>query len=87
MAMTALPHVTVVGKSTIGCHSDTFDRVLPNGWRFSLSAEVYLTHGKTCYERIGLPPDVEVAMNPAGFAANRDEILEKAIELASQTKK
>lgn len=81
MAMTALPNVTVVGKNTIGCHSDTFDRVLPNGWRFSLSNEIYLMHGKTCFERIGLLPNYEIGMNQAEFAHNKDEILEFAIDL------
>lgn len=84
MAMSALPYVTVIGKPTIGCHSDTFDRILPNGWRFSLSNEIYLTHGKKSYERLGLPPHIELDMNPSAFASGKDQILEKAIQKAHE---
>ncbi len=42
MAMRALPNVTHVGETTRGSLSDVLSMRLPNGWRVTLSNEVYL---------------------------------------------
>jgi len=38
------PHVTQIGLNTQGVFSDVLGRRLPNGWRFGLPNEVYLTN-------------------------------------------
>ena len=58
MAMRALPHVTLVGEPTEGILSDELYRRMPNGWQFSLSNEIYLTHDGKLFEGTGVPPDV-----------------------------
>ncbi|MEV0280051.1 S41 family peptidase [Streptomyces sp. NPDC050610] len=54
------PHVTRIGENTQGVFSDTLDRVLPNGWRFSLPNEQFTTapgSGRS-FDVTGIPPDV-----------------------------
>ncbi|MEV0266945.1 S41 family peptidase [Streptomyces sp. NPDC050617] len=54
------PHVTRVGENTQGAFSDTLDRVLPNGWRFSLPNEQFTTapDSDRGFDVTGIPPDV-----------------------------
>jgi len=84
MAMTTLPHVTVIGEATRGAHSDVLNRHLPNGWEFGLSNEIYYTHGKQIYEKVGLPPDIEVHLNADDFKAGKDNILDYALKIAKE---
>ena len=58
LAMQSLPQVTLVGEATMGIFSDQFGRSLPNGWKFSLSNEIYLTPNGKVLEATGVPPDV-----------------------------
>lgn len=58
LAMRVLPQVTLVGEATMGILSDELDRLLPNGWTFSLSNEIYLTPDNELFEETGIPPDV-----------------------------
>ena len=53
------PKVTRVGENTQGVFSDVLVRSLPNGWRFGLPNERFITDGKT-WDGPGIPPDVEV---------------------------
>lgn len=85
LAMRALPHVTLIGERTRGCFALTI-MGLPNGWFFGLNNEVFTAADGKVYEGIGIPPNVEVGMNPSGFLNNKDDILNKALELASAVK-
>lgn len=58
MAMRALPQVTLIGEPTVGILSDELYRSLPNGWQFSLSNEIYLTHDGELFEGTGVPPEI-----------------------------
>jgi len=58
LALRALPNVTHVGDTTEGILSDMLEKRLPNGWRLSLSNEVYLDSRKTLWEGKGIQPDV-----------------------------
>lgn len=58
MAMRALPKVTLIGEPTFGILSDELFRQMPNGWQFSLSNEIYLTHDGELFEGTGVPPEV-----------------------------
>jgi hypothetical protein len=78
------PHVTRIGENTQGVFSDVLGRVLPNGWRFGLPNERFVTDGKS-YDGPGIPPDIVVPVFPkADLDAGRDGALEKALEVLDQ---
>jgi hypothetical protein len=80
------PHITRVGENTQGVFSDVLGRKLPNGWRFGLPNERFVTDGKS-YDGPGIPPDVTVPVFPkADLDAGRDGALEKALELLKLTR-
>jgi C-terminal processing protease CtpA/Prc len=58
LAMRVLPHVTVVGDTTSGCFADMVWFDLPNGWRYSLSRNLFVDYTGRCWEGTGVPPDV-----------------------------
>lgn len=60
LAMRVLPHVTVVGDTTSGCFADMKWFDLPNGWRYSISRNLFVDYNGKCWEGIGVPPDVLV---------------------------
>lgn len=60
LAMRVLPHVTVVGDFTSGCFADMQWFDLPNGWRFSVSRNLFTDYAGRCWEGIGVPPDIMV---------------------------
>jgi len=76
------PHVVRVGANTQGVFSDVLGRRLPNGWRFGLPNEIYLTKSGKAFDGTGVPPDIEVPIFPMEDLANgRDSALDKALEL------
>lgn len=79
--MKRTPRVTRVGEHTQGVFSDVLGRKLPNGWRFGLPNERFLTDGRN-YDGPGIPPDLPVPVFPkSDLSAGRDGALEKALEL------
>jgi carboxyl-terminal processing protease len=60
LAMRVLPHVTVVGDITSGCFADMEWHELANGWRFSVSRNLFVDYAGRCWEGIGVPPDIMV---------------------------
>jgi hypothetical protein len=75
------PKVTRVGENTQGVFSDVLGRALPNGWRFGLPNERFVTDGKT-WDGPGIPPDVEVPVfAKADLEAGKDVALERALEI------
>lgn len=58
LAMRALPNVTHVGETTRGSLSDELHKELPNGWRVTLSNEVYLDSSGKAWEGRGIPPEI-----------------------------
>jgi peptidase S41-like protein len=75
------PKVTRVGENTQGVFSDVLGRRLPNGWRFGLPNERFVTDGES-YDGRGIAPDVLMPVFPhADLDAGRDGALEKALEL------
>jgi len=78
------PKVTRMGENTQGVFSDVLGRKLPNGWRFGLPNERFITDGKT-WDGPGIPPDIEVpGFARADLEAGKDVALERAIELVSR---
>ncbi|HIG40359.1 MAG: DUF885 family protein [bacterium] len=58
MCMIALPNVTYVGQPTMGIFSDDLAKHLPNGWKTTLSNEIYALPDGTVYESYGLQPAI-----------------------------
>lgn len=55
LASMQLPNVTRVGIPSEGILSDALEKVMPNGWSFTLSNEAYLTPDGVNYEHKGIP--------------------------------
>ena len=73
------PHVTRVGLNTQGVFSDVLNRRLPNGWRFRLPNEVYLTVDGKAFDATGVPPDIRLDFfSVEGMNNGRDAALEEA---------
>jgi hypothetical protein len=84
LAMDELPNVTIIGETTAGAYSDVLQRVLPNGWEFGLSNEVYIAANGQNYESVGNPPDIDIPLDAAKYQAGTDNILDTALEMAAQ---
>ena len=52
------PRVTRIGEHTQGVFSDVLVRQLPNGWRFGLPNERFLTEDGVAFDGPGIPPHV-----------------------------
>ena len=58
MVMADLPHVTIIGEATNGIFSNMLESKLPNGWKYTLSFQVYYSAAMICYESKGVPVDI-----------------------------
>jgi hypothetical protein len=75
------PKVIRIGENTQGVFSDILGRGLPNGWRFGLPNERFVTDGKS-YDGHGIAPDMLVPVFPKrDLDAGRDGALEKALQV------
>jgi hypothetical protein len=75
------PRVTLIGGKTQGVFSDVLSRHLPNGWRFRLPNEVYLTSHGQSFDRTGVPPNVRIAFfSKADLQNGRDYAVEEAVK-------
>ncbi len=81
MAFKAVNNSKIVGSTTAGADGNVSEIFLPGGLRTLISGiGIYYPDG-TETQRIGIVPDVIVKPTIEGIKANRDEVLEKAIEL------
>jgi len=78
LAMKVLPHVTIVGDTTSGCFADNEWHDLPNGWRFSLSKNLFVDADGRCWEGEGVHPDIKVEGN--GADGEVDPIVDFALD-------
>ena len=77
--MNRVPPVVRVGENTQGVFSDVLGRRLPNGWRFGLPNERFVTNGRS-YDGPGIAPDVTVPIYPAtDLESGRDGAIERAL--------
>lgn len=60
LASIQMANVTRVGSASEGILSDALEKVLPNGWIFTLSNEAYVTPDGVNYEDVGIPVDIEL---------------------------
>ena len=91
LASMSSPRVTRIGSATEGIFSDMLDRVMPNGWTYSLSNEVYQDLNLNNYESKGIPPhhdlgyprdSREMYESLAEEMKNGDKAIEMALRLA-----
>lgn len=74
------PHITRIGEHTQGVFSDVMGRRLPNGWRFRVPNELFLTEDGTSFDGPGIPPDIEVPVfTNVDLESGRDPALERAL--------
>ena len=79
--MNRKPRIVRVGETTQGVFSDVLGRTLPNGWRFGLANERFVTDGKS-FDNVGIAPDVAVeSLTPAARATGKDLAVEKALSM------
>ena len=79
------PAVRRVGENTQGVFSAVRPRTLPNGWRFGLPNEIFLTKERVAFDGPGIPPDIRVPVFPReDLDKGRDGALEKGLEVISQ---
>jgi len=71
----------IVGATTAGTNGNVNPFVLPGGYIVSWTGMKVLKHDGSQHHGVGIAPTVPVEPTPAGIAAGRDEVLEKAIEV------
>jgi carboxyl-terminal processing protease len=75
-------NVIVIGDHTASVHSDVLTKYLPNGWRLTLSNELFGAPDGTMYEGVGVPPDILVPYDADEVRATGiDPNIEKALHL------
>lgn len=89
LGMKSQPNVITVGDTTCGAFSAVLERVLPNGWKFRLGAQVVYSPTGTplsdsngnYLEGIGLAPDFFVADKWRSIQKGIDQPLNKALDV------
>ena len=81
MLMADLPHVTIIGEPTNGIFSNMLERKLPNGWKYSLSFQVYYSAAMICHESKGIPVDIRVLNMRGDLEKGTDPLIVKSLEV------
>ena len=84
MLMADLPHVTIIGEPTNGIFSNMLEKKLPNGWKYTLSHQVYYSADMICYEGKGIPVDIKLLNKRADLEKGEDPLILKALEVLSE---
>jgi carboxyl-terminal processing protease len=79
LAIKQLPYVTIIGDHTNGIFSYQLEKKLPNGWRYCLSYQVYLSADMICYEGKGVPPDIVLLNRKADLESGIDPLIVRAL--------
>jgi hypothetical protein len=64
LGLRASPDVRCIGAPTAGMLSDNLNKVLPNGWTYSLSNEIYTAADGEVYEGRGIAPQMMLDLDP-----------------------
>lgn len=81
LAMKQLPHVTLIGENSNGIFSYQLEKKLPNGWRYCLSYQVYLSADMKCYEGRGVAVDIRVLNRKCDIENGEDPLITQALEI------
>jgi hypothetical protein len=79
---TAHARGVTVGEPTAGANGNVSAIELPGGFTFRFTGMVVTTHDGSRIHARGFAPDVAISPTVAGIRAGRDEVLERAIEIA-----
>ena len=86
MALQKSTNATVVGSQTAGADGNINWIPLPGGYRTAFSGiGVYYPNGRET-QRIGILPDIFIRPTIQGIRDGRDEVLERAVDVARQKK-
>lgn len=84
MALQTAPNVIGIGSQTAGADGNVSLITFPGNYKtYMTGIGVYYPDGKET-QRIGIVPDIEVKPTIEGIRSNKDEVLEKAIEIILQ---
>ena len=84
MALRISPKATVIGSTTAGADGNVSEFILPGGINTAISGiGVYYPDGRET-QRIGIVPNIEVKPTIKGIRDDKDELLEKAIEIINE---
>ncbi|MEL7589420.1 MAG: S41 family peptidase [Prolixibacteraceae bacterium] len=75
---------TIVGQPTAGTNGDVNQFSLPGGYKISWTGLKVLKHNGSQHHGIGILPDIYVEKTIQGVKEGRDELLEKAMEIAKK---
>jgi carboxyl-terminal processing protease len=81
LAIRQLPQVTILGDHTSGIFSYQLEKKLPNGWKYSLSYQVYFSADMVCYEGKGVPVDVERLNKKSDIDNGIDPLVIRALKV------
>jgi carboxyl-terminal processing protease len=81
LAIRQLPHVTIIGDHTNGIFSYQLEKKLPNGWRYRLSYQKYLSADLVCYEGKGVPVDIKLLNLKADIKSGVDPLIKRALKV------
>ena len=73
---------TIIGQPSAGTNGDVNPFTLPGNYSISWTGMKVTKHDGSQHHGIGIKPDVYVTKTINGVKENRDEFLEKAIEIA-----
>lgn len=80
--MQSQDHITVMGTETSNAFSGvSFDRFLPNGWRFGLPLQLYTYPDGSSPEGVGIIPDIYIKNDQVMVDNGKDLVLEEAIQM------
>ena len=79
-----MPNAKIIGEPTAGTNGSVNGTYLIGGYQLRWTGMKVTKHDGSQLHGIGITPDVYVERTPEGIAAGRDEVLEKAIELATK---
>lgn len=79
LMMSVLPNITLLGDTTGGGGGFPFNAELPNGWQYRFSSSMTIAPDGFNVEH-GIPPDIQVDMNPADELEDIDTLIEAALD-------
>ena len=80
LMMKSQPNSTLIGGNSGGGSGSPMKYELPNGLSFRLSTTQSVNKDYQFYEKIGIPPEIEVTNSPDDFENHIDRIIERAIK-------
>ena len=86
MALRVNPQASVMGSTTAGADGDVSTIPLPGGLTARVSGTGILHPDGRQTQRVGIVPDRVVEPTVAGIRANRDEVLQQAVQSLEQAK-